>query len=441
MDDQRSTKHVLEGQELIDYLVERAANDAKAAIIERDDQRKQRVGRIMSLVALVGVGSIISALKIFVRSEMDVIQAQVKEASAAFEKRIDEQAVKLRLELDAQVQSIVTAEVEKRIGDVRKTLSDKDKFEKYIELSMELPEKLAIIADRKDKYVTGMVEEMVAAARQMAELTHLTRRTRFLRATREVIDKLTAYQRNAEVDQFDDLLGDVMLTDQELCRKLIDHYGQRLVGSPESIDSQPDQLRRLQRYIGAIEEMNYPEKALLWRLFVEFKRNGYRRNDTIDRLLESSKDLSEVDNAEFWFELAVYTNQLFWRVKPTQEGRELERLMAELQRQAPETSAMMEFNIDSHPYLAQRLTSLRGNHPAWRDMMRSEEPERTEEDGQAPAAAPPMPPEETETAQAPAEAASAAITPTQPAEPSAPPPAEPAAETAARPRSENTLRQ
>jgi hypothetical protein len=104
MDDQ-TTKHVLEGRELIEYLVERAAEEAKSALADIEERRKKRVGLIFSVIALVGVGSIVSALKIFVRGEMDVVSDQMKTAVAALDQRVDKAAGALREDLLKNVEA------------------------------------------------------------------------------------------------------------------------------------------------------------------------------------------------------------------------------------------------------------------------------------------------------------------------------------------------
>ena len=141
----------------------------------------------------------------------------------------------------------------------------------------------------------------------MAALPASMRRTRFIVATRQIVDAMRSYNRDSEINRLDDPLGEVIASDQELSRILVDHYGQLVVGSPQSIDAQPDNLRRLNRYVRAVQELSYPEKGLLWTMFVEFKRNQYRRNAIIDGLLQSSKDLAEADNAEFWFRAVLST--------------------------------------------------------------------------------------------------------------------------------------
>jgi ribosomal protein S17E len=374
MESEDSSKYTLQGRELVEYLVHRAADDAKAALIERDERRNRRTGFIMSIVALIGVGSLVSALKIFVRSEVDVIQQRFKENDAAVRDLLAQSSQSLQNEFTGRIESSVSKAVEKKILDVQRTLEENDRFERYAELAQQLPEKTAGIHQRGDKFLTEALRETLEAAEQMAGVKRITKRGRFLMSTRQIVDVMTRFNRESEINRLDDLLGEVMATDQELARILVDHYGQLVIGSPRPVESLTDDMARLNRYLRAAQEQNYPEKALVWSLFTEFKRNGYERNETTDRLLESTKDLVDRDRAEFWFNLYVYTNPLNWMLAPDQQGRELARLMAALQNQyqANGITEVMEQNLANNPFLQTRLADLRAKNPAWQQQAAGE---------------------------------------------------------------------
>ena len=385
MEPEDSSHYTLHGRELVEYLVQRASDDAKAALIERDERRNRRTAFFMSIIALIGIGGLVNAVKVYVRSEVDVLQVHYKEQQAGVEKLIDDKTKMLRSEFTAKVETAVSNEVDGKIGAVLKRIDENDQFEQYSELAMQLPEKVAGINQRGDKYVAETLREVLAAAQQLALNERLKHRARFLMATRQIVDVMTRLNRESEVNRLDDLLGPAMATDQELARILVDHYGQLVIGSPQSIDAMSDDVNRLNRYLRAAKELNYPEKALVWTLFVEFKRNNYIRNTTTDRLLESSKDLTERDRAEFWFNLTIYTNPLNWMMAPDQQGRELARLMDRLSGEYKEAGVKeaMEQNLAANVYLQTRLANQRAKNPSWHD-----EPPSTAS-GDSPAPEPP----------------------------------------------------
>jgi hypothetical protein len=392
-------RHVLQGQALMDYLVERAAERAKDAIIDRDERRKRVITLVFSSIALLGISGLVSIFKIYVRSELDVFDSRLTEASLALDKKLDKKADLLVLELQKQVSATVELQISDSIGAVKKVLDEDDLVERYVELAFDLPEKLNGIHERGDKYVTEKLGEVVQAAEQMEHIKEMKRRRRrFLMSTRQIIDVMSRFNRETEINRMDDLFGDVMASDQELAHTLVDHYGQLVVGSPRPVEAQADNMARLQRYMQAARDLSYPEKALVWAVFVEFKRNNFTDNSTVRSLLESSDDLQPDDRAEFWYNLLVYTDRHNWMLAPDQQGKELERLMAALQRTYPEITRVMEDNIVSNDYLQARLANLRDRSPASR-------PQPLEQ--QAPMAAPMPEPPTVTASEAPAEVAEA----------------------------------
>lgn len=359
--DDQTSKHVLEGRELIEYLVERAAQEAKAALADLEERRKKRVGLIFSVIALVGVGSIMSALKIFVRGEMDVVNDQMKAAVAALDQRFEKSSVALREELLNGVEAVVLAQIDEKVGVLQKRLEDNDAFERYAELALRLPEKLDSNTERGDKYLVETLREALDAAEVMAAMPNIAQRPRFLLATRQIVDVMSRYSRETEINRLDDLLGHAMATDQELARILVDHYGELIIGSPQPLESHADNLVRLNRYMRAARELNYPERWLLWELFVEFKRNKYEKCPAVFGLLESSSDLPDANRTKFWFQFYRYTNWVNWMRRPDQQSRELERLTAALQAHYPEVRGVMLQVPDNEELLAQLPPAAREN--------------------------------------------------------------------------------
>jgi hypothetical protein len=361
MDEQVTTKHVLEGRELIEYLVERAAHDAKTALTEIEERRKKRIGIVFSVVALVGVGGMMSVLKVFVRAEMDVADDQMKAAVAALDARFEKGSSALREELLSSVEAVVVAQMDDKVGALRKRLEDNDAFERYAELALRLPEKLDNNTEHGDKYVVETLREALEAAEVMAALPNIAQRPRFLLATRQIVDVMSRYSRETEINHLDDLLGRAMATDQELARILVDHYGELIIGSPQPLEAHADNLQRLNRYMQAARELNYPERWLLWELFVEFKRNHYEKSPAVFGLLESSSDLPDINRTKFWFQFYRYTNWVNWMRRPDQQSRELERLTAAMQNHYPDIRAVMLQVTDNEELLAQLPPAAREN--------------------------------------------------------------------------------
>ena len=247
---------------------------------------------VVAVLGLVGVGALVGGLKMIVAQEMVGVQAQVEKLESQLQSDADARATRLRDELSEQVRAAVLAELDAQIGEVQTKLAQNDQFEAYTELAMRLPEQLSGIHRRQDKYVAASVAHAIEAVRALADRPELTSRTRFAMATREIVKQLTRYNRIAEINELDALIGDVMADDAELSAALVDHYGQLVIGSPLPIEQHAADVERLRRYAAAAGQLNHGNKRLLWQLFLEFKQHEYQPTATTTRLLESTRDLS-----------------------------------------------------------------------------------------------------------------------------------------------------
>jgi hypothetical protein len=172
---------------------------------------------------------------------------------------------------------------------------------------------------------------------------------------------MSRYSRETEINRLDDLLGPAMATDQELARILVDHYGELIIGSPQPLEAHADNLQRLNRYMRAARELNYPERWLLWELFVEFKRNNYEKSPAVYGLLESSSDLPDANRTKFWFQFYRYTNWVNWMRRPDQQSRELERLTAAMQGHYPDVRGVVLQVPENAELMAQLPAAAREN--------------------------------------------------------------------------------
>ena len=173
--------------------------------------------------------------------------------------------------------------------------------------------------------------EALESIRKLSGVERITNQQRTILAIRKVILAFTQAGLNGDIDEIDDLIGDTVRSDTQIFLNLSDHYGQRIVGSPYPVEELAGQLERMQKYTKAADENGYPEKKLLWELFIEFKRNKYTSNPTTDSLVESIRDLSENDLPNFCNAVILFSDSTNWQNKETQEGRELEKLVLAIQ--------------------------------------------------------------------------------------------------------------
>jgi hypothetical protein len=334
MDQDSTTRHVLQGRELIDYLVEKASSNTNAELLRREDRRNRRTTFLFSLISLVGIGAVVGAIKMFVQQEVVAAQSEV-----AAEMRLElEEALEARLQkFERSAQASVASQVNEQVGQVRTLLEQYKQYQELLAVAEVVQAEVA-----SDKYPEQQLETALKLIEQLAAAESITGQPRFLEATKVVIDLLVRTDRKSDIDDIEQLLHDVLVTDSKIAIDLADHYGQLIIASPYQVESMQHETEVLSRYARAARELKYPEKALLWELFVAYKRSQYTRSATTDSMVEMVKDLNEADTRNFCYQIFLNSHPLHWMNKPDQEGRELAQLVARLLEDYPELRKTVE---------------------------------------------------------------------------------------------------
>ena len=340
MNQENSTKHVLEGRELIDYLVEKASSTTNAELLQREDRRNRRASILMAMVGAIGIGGVIGALKLFVKEEMERVEKHMTSVAAELESYVDSKAQQFEKEMSVQVDSIVKQQVEQQVGQVRTLLEQYKSYQELLAQSEIIQDELA-----EDKVPDSSIENAVKLLADLALAETIVSQPRFLEATNIVIDLLVRMDRHSDIDVLDKLLGTVFVTHKDISLNLTDHYGQVIISSPYPVEKLSTEFDALTRYAQASREMRYPEKALMWELFVAYKRNGYQRNPTTDVMVETVQDLNDDDTRNLCYHMFRNSHPLHWMNRPDQEGRELARLVTSLLDNYPNMRQLVETQI------------------------------------------------------------------------------------------------
>lgn len=322
MQNNQSTRHVLEGRELIDYLVEKTANTANAELLCREERRNRRLTVILSILTVVGVGGLVGALKMFVNEQMVAVREQADSIAGDLEAYVDRKTNLLLKDLNGRIETDVNAKVEEEVGQVRNMLQQYKQYQEFLALSEVIKAEV-----ENDKFPDKALETSLSLVEQLAQAESITRQPRFLEAVKIVIDLLVRTDRKSDIDKLEAELSHVFVTDSTISLDLADHYGQVIISSPYPVDELQHEYETLCRYARASRELNYPEKALMWKLFVAYKRTGYVRSPTTDSMVETVQDLNEADTRNFCYQIFLNSHPLHWMNTPDQEGRELARLV------------------------------------------------------------------------------------------------------------------
>lgn len=334
MDEQSTTKHVLQGRELIDYLVEKASINTNAELLQREERRNRQTKFFLSIVSLVGVGAVVGAIKLFVQQEITVAQNNVTQSM----REELQQSVEARLQqFEQRAQQTVATQVDEQVGHVRMMLEQYKQYQELLAIAEIINAEV-----ENDKFPEQQMETALKLIEQLATGESIANQPRFLEAAKIVIDLLVRTDRKRDIDKVESLLSDVLVTDSKISLDLADHYGQLIISSPYPVAELEQEFAVLSRYARASRALKYPEKALMWELFVAYKRGQYSRTPTTDGMVEMVQDLNEADTRNFCYHIFLNSHPLHWMNTPDQEGRELARLVTRLLEDYPDLRQTVE---------------------------------------------------------------------------------------------------
>lgn len=349
MDQDTSTRHVLEGRELIDYLVEKASGVTNHELLQREERRNRRLAALLSVLTFVGIGAIVGAIKMFVQQEIINSEVRVREEVTA---KLTEEFARRHSEFEKTVTESIAGRVDAEVGAVRAELQH---YKLYQELIAHSEAVAANAAEGKiaDTPITLALE----AIGSLSDVSSIRAQPRFLEAVNEVVDILVRTDRKAEIEQLESQLGDVLGRHRGMAVDLLDHYGELIMSSPYPVERMPAESQALARYAAAAREHGYPERALMWELFVAYKSNGYQPNRTTESMVQMTQDLSERDLNELCYQLVLHSHPLHWMRTPDHEGREMARVVNGLMKDHAMLREIVERQA-SDPGLAERIAGL-----------------------------------------------------------------------------------
>ena len=224
----------------------------------------------------------------------------------------------LRREIDERTGEVVGAS----IGSVQKTLQQNERLDDFV---------LAAGLIQRDKnFRSRPPDAFIETVALLIDDPRITAQVKFWSAFEIVVDRLASHDLQPYIDQIHDITSHLLSAQTNAALIILGHYGERLIGSPYEIADQTDVVQRIEVYLKAAKSNGYPERALLWEIFIEFKDNAYEQTGVLDRLVESISDLNEQDTAAFHQQLERYSSPANWLSIETQQGRELARLIAGL---------------------------------------------------------------------------------------------------------------
>lgn len=290
---------------VIDLLSTKAAKIVSNELIQREERRAKRTTIIFSILALLGLSGIAGIISI--------------QINLAVNSSLKKEIPKLEPIIEKKVRQIV----DDNIGEVKKSLKDNEEFDDFLELVNQLEE-------NEDLIPNNIRDSIIEKVRYLGKIERIRNRNKFMISISKVVKRFVLADLNLQLDELDDLVGDIIARDTEAALAITDHFGERIIGSAYTIDRLANEIERLKKYFNSARLRGYPEKALMWQIFIEFKRNNYTQNDTTTKLVESISDLNDTDTKELYRVVEWYSDPSIWQIITNQEGREMARLISSL---------------------------------------------------------------------------------------------------------------
>ena len=355
-----STKHVLEGRELIDYLIEKTSGATNAQMLQREERRNRRTAAYLSILAFVGIGAIISAMKMFVQQEMATAQVATTEMVR------DSLTKEFNARLDVVRQTIheeAVEQVSSQIGEIQLQLQHDSAYRELLFLADKIQK--AVDAANNSADLAGLLDKAVAKLMELSKAESIRSESRFLEAMNVVVSLLVRGDLDREINRLDRALGDVMATHRQMTLDLTDHYGQVIIKSPHPVAKLQHEADALARYARASRDVKYPEKAMMWELFVAYKESGFQATYSTRAMVDQIRDLSDVDSGNFCKFILMYQDPRHWMRVPDHEGREMGRLVNGLLEQHPSLQEFVQEQVTQNAKLramVRQLASIRSSH-------------------------------------------------------------------------------
>ena len=345
MDTEPTTQHVLQGRELIDYLVEKAATTTNAELIAREERRNRRSTVLFSIVTFVGISGLVGAAQLFIdnavqqrtnefRDQMARSAEQLERRIAAmhlesqtFQKLINDQISALEQGMQQQVKMHVAEEASRGLL----LLKQREQFHSLKQFVGEIREQMA-----ENHFSENLLTAAIDTACHLATAPSIVEEPEYRAMMETLIHQLVRYDRMKDIERIEAATRATCIQSKSIALDLTDHYGQLIVSSPYPVDQLQSEWEALTRYARASRELKYPERSLMWELFVEFKRAKFIRSPGTDEIVEMIHQLEPIDLRSFAYFVFLYSDPLHWEHRPDHEGRTLAKLVAGLLQAHPE---------------------------------------------------------------------------------------------------------
>ena len=206
------------------------------------------------------------------------------------------------------------------------------------EISYQRLANISLSIERSSEFSPNERDAAMELLRVAAQERDISNRADLMVSVEKVIDAFHAAGLGSDLNQINDLFGDSLIWHGGIAFTMIEHYGQKLVGSGLPLSSMAAEHDVLTRYMVGAPASQTPElqgQVHFWKMFIEFMRSGKSR--ATDNLVAGAYGLQDDAGKQtlgrqiWWCQDATR-----WQDPVTPEGMEIERIFGEFIDTYPE---------------------------------------------------------------------------------------------------------
>ena len=198
------------------------------------------------------------------------------------------------------------------------------------EISYQRLANLSLSIERNSEFSPNERDAAMELLRVAAQERDISDRADLMVSVEKVIDAFHAAGLGSDLNQINDMFGESLVWHGGIAFTMIEHYGQKLVGSGLPLSSMEAEHDVLTRYMVGAPASQTPElqgQVHFWKMLVEFMRSGNSR--VTDNLVAGAHGLQDGGKQMFGRQIWWCQDATRWQDPVTPEGLEIQRIFGE----------------------------------------------------------------------------------------------------------------
>ena len=198
------------------------------------------------------------------------------------------------------------------------------------EISYQRLANLSLSIERNSEFSPNERDAAMGLLRVAAQERDISDRADLMVSVEKIIDAFHAAGLGSDLNQINDMFGESLVWHGGIAFTMIEHYGQKIVGSGLPLSSMETEHDVLTRYMVGAPASQTPElqgQVHFWKMLVEFMRSGNSR--IVDNLVAGAYGLQDAGKQMLGRQIWWCQDATRWQDPVTPEGLEIQRIFGE----------------------------------------------------------------------------------------------------------------